>query len=420
MIRHWHVVAFPILVSIAVVAWQLPARDWPTTAALSLATGVAALAMMGMAALLSARLGAVEHLLGGLDRVYLAHKWLGVWALGLASFHLVFHAGMQGWTNGVIVPLPRDVTRFVRQFSFVALMFIVLLALNRNIPYGVWRWWHKLSGPLFLVVVLHWLSIESPIALASPAGLWLALTAAAGAAGALYKLLLYRHLAGRAPYRVVARTPGKAAIHLELAPVGKPLAFQPGQFGFLCLKLDGLREPHPFTLASGVRPDGHVDFVIRALGDYTSKLVANVRVGTMADIYAPHGRFTRNRKARREVWIGGGVGISPFIAWLTDPREDRFEQVTLFYFHTPGREFPKVKALADLANRRGAELVPVPGGPDSLAFRQRFMAIAREIGPQAVDVAFCGPVGLLDKVRARMRREGVPMANLHHEHFNFR
>ncbi len=411
---------FSIVVSALAVAPALPREDWFTPQGISLALGTAALALMGITALLAARLRVVETLFGGLDRVYLAHKWLGIWALALASFHLVYHADRDHWSTAAILLVPGEMTRFVRHFCYVGLMLIVMLALNRNIPYRVWRWWHKLSGPLFLVVVLHWLSIESPIALASPAGLWLALTAAAGAAGALYKLLLYRHLAGRAPYRVVARTPGKAAIHLELAPVGKPLAFQPGQFGFLCLKLDGLREPHPFTLASGVRPDGHVDFVIRALGDYTSKLVANVRVGTMADIYAPHGRFTRNRKARREVWIGGGVGISPFIAWLTDPREDRFEQVTLFYFHTPGREFPKVKALADLANRRGAELVPVPGGPDSLAFRQRFMAIAREIGPQAVDVAFCGPVGLLDKVRARMRREGVPMANLHHEHFNFR
>lgn len=291
---------------------------------------------------------------------------------------------------------------------------------NRTIPYRVWRWWHKLSGPLFLVVVLHWLSIESPIALASPAGLWLALTATAGTAGALYKLLLYRHLAGQAEYRVVATTPGKAAIHLELAPVGKRLAFQPGQFGFLRLKAHGLREPHPFTLASGTHPDGHVDFVIRALGDYTSQLVKTIRVGMLADIHAPHGRFTRNRKARREVWIGGGVGISPFIAWLRDEEAGSCEQVTLFYFHTPGRAFPDVQALEDLAIARGAELVPVPDGPDSPAFRQRFAAIVREIDPQAVDVAFCGPVGLLDEVRARMRHEGVPMANLRHEHFNFR
>ncbi len=411
---------FSIVVSALAVAPGLPREDWFTPQGISLALGTAALALMGIAALLSARLRMVETLFGGLDRVYLAHKWLGIWALALASFHLVYHADRDNWSTAAILVVPDEMTRFVRHFCYVGLMLIVMLALNRTIPYRVWRWWHKLSGPLFLVVVLHWLSIESPIALASPAGLWLALTATAGTAGALYKLLLYRHLAGQAEYRVVATTPGKAAIHLELAPVGKRLAFQPGQFGFLRLKAHGLREPHPFTLASGTHPDGHVDFVIRALGDYTSQLVKTIRVGMLADIHAPHGRFTRNRKARREVWIGGGVGISPFIAWLRDEEAGSCEQVTLFYFHTPGRAFPDVQALEDLAIARGAELVPVPDGPDSPAFRQRFAAIVREIDPQAVDVAFCGPVGLLDEVRARMRHEGVPMANLRHEHFNFR
>lgn len=420
MIRHWHVVAFPIVISLVVVALQLPAKDWPTTAALSLATGVAALAMMGMGALLSARLGAVEHLLGGLDRVYLVHKWLGVWALGLASFHLVFHAGMQGWANGVILPLPREVARFVRQFSFVGLMFIVLLALNRNIPYSVWRWWHKLSGPLFLVVVLHWLSIKSPITLASPAGVWLALTAAAGVCAATYKLLLYRFVTGQAEYRVVAVTPGKAAIHLILEPVGRPIAFRPGQFGFLRMKADGLREPHPFTIASGNTADGRVDFVIRALGDFTSKLVAQTKVGMVADIYAPHGRFIRDTQAKREVWIGGGVGISPFIAWLKDEEAGHFERVTLFYFYTPGRQFPDVPVLQAMAAECGVSFVPVPDGPVSAAFQQRFEAIVREAGASEVDIAFCGPAGLLPVIRAQMRSQGVPESNLHYEYFNFR
>ena len=37
-----------------------------------------------------------------------------------------------------------------------------------------------------------------------------------------------------------------------------------------------------------------------------------------ADLYAPYGRFKRAVQAEREIWIGAGVGISPFIAWLDD------------------------------------------------------------------------------------------------------
>src|SRR5690606_26412620 len=102
-----------------------------TTAGLSLASGIAAVAMMGIAALLASRWGWIESILGGLDRVYLTHKWLAVWALAFASLHLVFRAGAEDWTMASILALPRPTARFVRQLSFVALMAIVLLALNR-------------------------------------------------------------------------------------------------------------------------------------------------------------------------------------------------------------------------------------------------------------------------------------------------
>jgi predicted ferric reductase len=420
MIKSWQAVTFPIALSAVLVAFDVPSNTWWSTGFLSLFAGVAALSLMGIAALLSARLSWVESLFGGLDRLYLVHKWLAVWALGLASLHLVIHAGVKGWEVAPIAAMPREFTRFVRQFSFVGVMFIVLLALNRNIPYRVWRQWHKLSGPLFIVVILHWLSIKSPVPLTSPAGLWMALTAGGGVAAALYKLLLYRFVSGQAEYRVVAVSPGKSAIHLELEPVGKPIAFTPGQFGFLRIKQEGMREPHPFTIASGQHPNGRVDFVIRALGDFTSQLISNVRVGMLADIYAPHGRFMRNTQAPREVWIGGGVGISPFVAWLKDSEATDFDRVTLFYFYTPGREFPEVPVLQSMADARGVSLVPVPDGPISPAFQQRFSAIVREVGGSSVDVSFCGPSGLMHVIRAQMHADGVPQAQLHFEYFNFR
>src|SRR5690606_41064728 len=103
-------------------------------------------------------------------------------------------------------------------------------------------------------------------------------------------------------YEVVAVEPGAAAAHIQLAPTARPLQFTPGQFGFLRLKHEGLREPHPFTIASGSGGDGRVDFVVRALGDYTRTLVANVRPGMQADVSAPPGRSTRPAGPPRATW----------------------------------------------------------------------------------------------------------------------
>ncbi len=419
-LKSWHVVTLVCVASTILVMLELPAATRVSLATASLATGVAALALMAVAAILGARWSPVESLFGGLDRVYLVHKWLGIWALGLASFHLAFKAGMRGWETAAIMSLPDGWPRFVRQFSYIGLMFVLLLALNRNIPYSVWRWWHKLSGLALLVVVLHWLSIKQPTALASPAGLWLAGLSLLGLAGAAYKLLFYRLLAGNAEYEVTAIKHGAAAIRLDLKPVRERIDFTPGQFGFLRMHEDGLREPHPFTIASADDDQGRVSFAIRSIGDFTTRLVGSAKVGMRAQIYAPHGRFTRNREAPREVWIGGGVGISPFLAWLDDAGAGGFDKATLFYFYTPGRDFPEVARMQAMAQEHGVELVPVPGGPADTAFTRRFAEICATVPPAELDIAFCGPQGLLHQVRKAMRDHGVPEERLRHELFQFR
>src|SRR5512138_131971 len=230
-----------VIVSVVVTLAQIPSATWLSLAALSLSMGVAALALMAAAAILGGRWRIVESLFGGLDRVYLAHKWMAVYALALAAIHFAFKAGMTDWEAASILALPPFWTRLVRQLSLLALMLIIILALNRKIPYHRWRWWHKLSGPLFLVVVLHWLSFKSPIALASTAGIWLAVLSGLGVIAAFYKLVLYPFLSPHAEYRVVSANPDSGALHLELEPVRNPIAFTPGQFAFISLKEDGLR-----------------------------------------------------------------------------------------------------------------------------------------------------------------------------------
>lgn len=409
-----------VALSFVLVAMALPAGTRATMAAFSLGSGVAALVLMAFASVLGARWKFVESAFGGLDRVYETHKWLGVWALAFASVHLVFKAGMAGWDTAAIIDLPSYFVRLVRQLSFVALMLIVLLALNRRIPYRTWRWWHKLSGPLFLIVVLHWLSFKTPIVLLSPAGLFLAFASALGIVAAFYKLLLYPLLSSHAEYRVAEVVPGPSAVKLVMTPVGKGISFSPGQFAFVSFGEPGLREPHPFTIASAGGPGDPVLFVIRALGDYTGRLVGQVAAGMTAVVHAPFGRFARPTQARCEVWIAGGVGISPFIAWLDDLEARDFDRVTLFNFQTPGREFPPPQEVGAIARRRGAQYVPMSTNVDTPAFQDRFAQLARDAGPDGLQVCFCGPRGLLDQVRQAMARHKVPAANLRFEYFDFR
>lgn len=413
-------VLFLVLASFVSGLAVIPTGTWWGTAALSLCSGITAVALMAMAAVLGARWKWVESVFGGLDRVYETHKWLGVWALVFGSMHLVFKAGDAQWQTAAILALPGPITRLVRQLSFVALMLIILLALNRNIPYRTWRWWHKLSGPLFLIVVAHWLSFKSPVALSSPAGIWLAILSGLGVVAAAYKLLLYPLSSQHAEYRLQSVSANASAVYLQLVPVSRKIPFVAGQFAFLSFKRDGLREPHPFTIASAARPDGSIAFMVRALGDYTARLVKEAKPGLMADIYAPFGHFQRSADGQPEIWIAGGVGVTPFLAWLHDANQGRFERVTLFHFFTPGRELPEAVDLQALATERGVELVDIATGPSTTEFRRRFAQLVAQAGPAQVRISFCGPKGLLRQLRALMQETGVPDDRLRYELFEFR
>ncbi|MGE7955290.1 ferredoxin reductase family protein [Pseudomonas sp. NPDC089530] len=413
-----YVVLGTLLITSFTVLLEIPSDTWLTSATLSLILGANALACMALSCLLASRWRWVERLFGGLDRVYETHKWLGIWALVGASYHLVFKANLDVWGSVPIIEFSKYWTRMVRQLSYVALGLIVLLALNRNIPYGQWRWWHKLSGPLFAIVILHWLSFKSPIALDNPSGIWLTLLCGLGLLGALYKLLLYPLLARAGEYRVSAVTQEKNALHLELTPLRRGFAFQAGQFAFLAMQEKGLREPHPFTIASAQASDGHIAFVIRALGDYTQKLRRQVKVGMRADLYAPYGRFKRRLDAGREIWIGGGVGISPFISWLQDAGAGRFDRATLVYCFNPSRAFPSAETLQALAAERGVDFIGHTGGADRLG--ETLKRVAGETDPRQIQISFCGPKGLLARVKESMRDCAIPEENLHYEFFEFR
>ncbi|MDP3287986.1 MAG: hypothetical protein Q8M64_06730, partial [Methyloversatilis sp.] len=131
-------------------------------------------------------------------------------------------------------------------------------------------------------------------------------------------------------------------------------------------------------------------------------------------------RFERLPDSRCEIWIGGGVGISPFVAWLTDAGGKHFDRVSLFYFCSPGRDFPDVDSLRGQASERGAAFFPIKGGGADPEFGYALDALLRANRPETIDISFCGPKGLLQTVRTRMRERGIPAGNIRYEIFEFR
>ena len=89
-----------VFLSVAIpLVWFVPlAADRDPLAVMSQYFGSAALILMGLSQLMATRWRGVEAVFGGLDRVYVLHKWIGIAALALVLLHDTIDAEMRGLT----------------------------------------------------------------------------------------------------------------------------------------------------------------------------------------------------------------------------------------------------------------------------------------------------------------------------------
>ncbi|MFP3643396.1 FAD-binding oxidoreductase [Paraburkholderia sp. SIMBA_054] len=124
-----------------------------------------------------------------------------------------------------------------------------------------------------------------------------------------------------------------------------------GHFAFVTF--DSAEGPHPFTISSSWHGDGRLSFHIKGIGDYTSNLSQALKVGDLVTVGGPYGRFDFGGNKPRQIWIAGGIGITPFVARMqARVRHPDKRSVDLFYStNAPDGEFiAKVRQLAAAAN----------------------------------------------------------------------
>ncbi|TWF79220.1 flavin-dependent oxidoreductase [Pseudonocardia hierapolitana] len=146
----------------------------------------------------------------------------------------------------------------------------------------------------------------------------------------LHTLLLARFVRPRRAYVVRAvRRLDPATVEVVLSPRGtRRLAFRPGQFAFVTFHQRGLREPHPFTVTSAPA-DETLRLTIRAAGRFTARVHRELGPGRRATVEGGYGMLGHAGGRARQIWVAGGIGITPFLSRLRAGGPDR--PVDLFY-----------------------------------------------------------------------------------------
>jgi predicted ferric reductase len=390
---------------------------------LGIATGAMAVVAMSQCLILAARPRLLEPLFGGLDRMYRAHKWLGIAALGLMLAHDQLEPDFEHWVRETeIGGFANDLGEFALYGLIVLILFSWIKripVLGWEIPYQFWWFTHRLTGAFFALVAVHQLLVDTPYGWVDPLAVYLNVFCALGIASYLYIELLARRLRRR-PYRVESLERQSGATELALMPVGRPMRWRPGQFAFLSAPGSGLGEAHPFTITTPPQSDGRLRFAIKPLGDWTRRIPERLSPGATVEVEGPYGRFDFRRGWKQQIWIAGGIGITPFIAWSRGLVDDEQRRIHLLYSISRERDAIGLDVLNEVTDTVEAfSFDLVITDRDGRPSVDRLLAGA-PFSTKEAELFFCGPVELRRAILRGLEVRGLAPRRVRFEYFEFR
>ena len=409
-------------------------------------TGLLLMGAMSLAMILAARPKWLEPRLNGLDKMYRLHKWLGISTLVLGVIHWWWAQGtkwMVGWgwlvkparkgagpggpggpgmgadTLAEWLRSQRGLAENIGEWAFYAAVVLLVLALVKRFPYHRFVQTHKWLAALYLLLVYHALILFKAEYWSQPVGWVLALLLLGGTVAA-WLVLSRRVGAGR---KVAGRIES-LTYYPELQVLETAIQLEPGWAGhtagqFAFATSDQGEGAHPYTIASAWEPENRrIVFITKALGDHTSRLREKLKVGAGVVVEGPYGCFDFNDRQPLQIWIGAGIGITPFIARMKQLAA-RPGQQSIHLFH-PTAEYSEAaiaKLRADAA-AAGVHLHLLVSPRDGLLDGERI----RQTVPdwRQASLWFCGPPAFGQALGQDFQAQGMAAERFHQELFQMR
>ena len=174
------------------------------------------------------------------------------------------------------------------------------------------------------------------------------------------------------------------------------------------------KEQHPFTISSSPSEE-NLRITVKGLGDYTNNLAEKLSKDNTAKVEGPFGLFTqKNIKEENQVWIGGGIGITPF---LSLSKESSNRKVTLYWCVNNSNEAVYAKELEEtVKNNQNLEVI-IWESKD-----KGYLSIDKMDIDNFSTTAFliCGPEPLKQSIFKQLKQQKVKSSQIHDEEFAFR
>lgn len=374
--------------------------------------------------MLATRVRVLETLFGGLDKVYKTHAITGALAFLFMLNHPVLLA------LNVLPNVPAAVRFFLPTldnlpyaygiFALYLMIMLLVLTLFLRLPYHIWKKTHILMVFPQMFIIAHVIFITSDTSRYMPLRYWILSLGFVSLFAYVYKRFLYPHLGHLHNYRIAAVRQLDGITELTLAAEGKKLEFTPGQFVFLSIQDKAIgTEDHPFSISSSPG-DGLLRLSIRESGDYTQRL-GLAKSGMKVKLYGPYGAFGEKSFAKNkdEIWIAGGIGITPFLSMLKHYAQAAPKK-NIWLFYTTRQE--KDAAYVEEISRLTKQQPQIKFLHQSTEKGQRLSAdlVAKTAGNvKDKQVFLCGPGTMIEDLWEQFVSLGVNPRNLIYEEFKF-
>lgn len=408
-------------------------------------TGLVGMVMYALNLVYATRLRFLEPLFGGLNRVYIAHHMLGGLALVMLSLHPLFLSLRyinSSIKQAALLLFPNALTPLNALFdtksiyhaavlekwaiffgiiAFWGMVGLLLVTFFIRIPYRVWLITHKFLGVAFIIGGLHLLFITSDTSNQQALKWYMLIMTGIGIAAYIYRTIMGRIIIRQYEYSVdnVTVVAGNVT-QLRMRPIKDRMMYKPGQFVFIRFRNTGTKlskEWHPFSIASGSK-DGVLELSVKGLGDYTNFL-RNIQPGAIADIEGAYGRFSyQHFKNMNQIWVAGGIGVTPFLSMARSLPEDAQFRIDLYYAVKTKSELIDWKDLYDIAiaNNGAFRVIPFIGDEQQGHLTADYIE-QMSGGLKGKDIYICGPPAMMQGLKKQMKAKGVPGTSIHSEEF---
>ncbi|MFN8405587.1 MAG: ferric reductase-like transmembrane domain-containing protein [Anaerolineales bacterium] len=422
-IGNWFIV---FLVCLTVVVWLVfpPVNDGREKFIRQYAgevIGSVNIVLMACSLVLAARPKWAEPYFGGLDKMYVTHRHTSTAALLLIFVHvLTVPISLSGWALG----------NYLAVIAFTGIVSIALVSLSPRIPFlnritgGTYEGWKNLKkyvGIFFILAFIHSLTIRSPLD-AFIAINYVQVFFIIGAASYLYIEVLGRFFKKFIPYTVeTVNHPTNFTTEVVMRAKGDPISKQrAGQFLFVRFPNSrGLNESHPFTISSAPHEDV-LRLTIKASGDFTRALFNDLKPGADAVIEGAHGMFDYKTGGQKQIWIAGGIGVTPFLAFIRDIGESLDRDVDFYHVmrHRDEALFYNELETAGIRNKRLKVNIRYSAVGGSLTVDEIVKNAGGDVSGH--HIYMCGPLPMVQAFEKKFLGLNVPPENIHFEEFNFR